>query len=38
MMEAAGEPECLLVACSASWGTVTSEARRLPVHQGKKGR
>ena len=38
MMEAVGEPECLHVACSAERGKVTSEARRLPAHQGTKGR
>ncbi len=37
MVEAVGEPECLLVACSAGKGTVTSEARRLPVQEAYKG-
>jgi len=38
MMEAVGEPECLHVACSPGKETVTSQARRLPVSQGNKGR
>ena len=37
MMEAAGEPECLHVACSTGKGTVTSQARRLPAQEAHKG-
>ncbi len=37
LVEAAGEPQYWLVACSALKRTVTSFTRRLPVHQGQKG-